>query len=97
VSADPGVKHDQGKPQLRLLPWASLVLVTRVLEFGLVKYTEGGWRQVENGLKRYLDAGIRHVGLYCDGEELDPESGLHHLAHAACDFLFCLHFIGRPG
>lgn len=93
--ADPGDKYDTGKPRMGLLPWAELVKVVWVLEYGAKKYTEGGWRSVPDGLKRYVDAGLRHVGSFCDGEALDPESGLHHLAHAACDFLFALRWVGH--
>jgi hypothetical protein len=95
VSADPGVKHDQGKPSMRLLPWSELAKVVRVLEFGARKYSEGGWRSVPDGGRRYLDATIRHIGAFCDGEEHDPESGLHHLAHAACSLLFALQWVGE--
>ena len=93
---EPGAKHDQGKHMMRLLPWGPLKCVVRVLEFGMVKYTEGGWRHVKDGRKRYLDAALRHLADYCDGEELDSESGLHHVWHAATDLLFCIHFLGEP-
>lgn len=90
-----GDKEDGGKLQMRLLPWAELGQVVRVLEFGLKKYSEGNWRHVENGRARYLDAALRHLGAYADGAETDAESGLHHVAHAACCVLFLLHFVGN--
>jgi hypothetical protein len=90
----PGEKHDAGKPDLRLLPFAELSEVARVLTFGAAKYSEGGWRHVPNARQRYLSAALRHLGAYADGEELDAESGLHHVAHAACCLLFLLRFVG---
>jgi hypothetical protein len=33
---------------------------------------------------------MRHVHAWRAGETKDPESGLHHLAHAGCCLLFML-------
>lgn len=91
--AHPGRKDDAGKAQLRLLPWEALAEVAAVLEYGVKKYSEGNWKQVPDGRNRYLDAALRHLGALAAGQELDPESGLHHAAHAACSVLFLLHFV----
>ena len=37
-----------------------------------------------------IGATIRHLTAWRSGERLDPESGLPHLAHAACSVLFML-------
>ena len=43
-------------------------------------------------LVRPLAAAMRHIMAFNDGEDKDPESGLSHLAHAACCIMFLLEF-----
>lgn len=83
-------KYDAGKPDWTLVPFSALVPVIRVLEFGARKYSRGGWRLVPQGDRRYLAAAFRHLTAFSDGETHDAESGLPHLAHAACCLLFLL-------
>lgn len=82
-----GVKHDNGKVQLSLLPYGPLCEIARVLEFGAKKYGRNNWR---GGMKwtRLYDAALRHIRASLDGEDLDPETGLPHVAHAACSLMF---------
>lgn len=87
-------KDDTGKPQMRLLPWAALVEVARVMTWAVVHkpnpYPVDNWKGVE--AQRYEDAALRHLSAHLEGERNDPESGLSHLAHAACCVLFLLWF-----
>lgn len=87
-----GMKHDHGKPRWSLMPFKALGSVLDVLEYGARKYSAHNWRLVEQPFERYSDALMRHVLAYVGGEKVDSESGLHHLAHAACNALFLLHF-----
>ncbi len=88
-----GMKYDSGKPRMALLfdgcPNA-LAAVGDVLTFGAQKYAAHSWQTVPEGQERYKSALIRHLLAVGNGEELDSESGLHHLAHAACNALFIL-------
>jgi hypothetical protein len=86
-----GVKHDEGKVQLDLLPREGLVAVARVLEHGARKYTRGNYK---GGIawRRCAGAALRHMFSWLDGETNDPESGLNHLAHAACGMMFLLEY-----
>lgn len=88
-----GMKYDGGKPRMALLfdgcPNA-LEAVASVLTFGAQKYAAHSWQSVPEGEERYKSALLRHLTAVGKGEELDPESGLHHLAHAACNALFIL-------
>ena len=74
-----------------ILPGFSVEQVVKVLEFGAAKYAENNWQRVENGVKRYTSAALRHLFAWSGGQEMDPESGLPHIAHAACSLMFALH------
>lgn len=86
-----GVKHDNGKPRLGLLDRVALEAIARVLAHGAEKYRDapGGAHNWRHGLalSRELDAALRHIHAFNDG---DPESGLSHIAHAACCLMFVL-------
>jgi hypothetical protein len=83
-----GLKDDFEKPPLGLIPRSALLEEAAVMGYGLEKYTRNNWRK---GLEwsRVIDASMRHLLAFNEGEDLDPESGLHHLAHvrACCSFL----------
>lgn len=85
-------KQDATKPPWRLLPWRAVAQVVEVLRFGAEKYEAHSWKRTENGAERYAEAAVRHLVAYMEGERVDAESGLHVLAHAACDVLFALWF-----
>ena len=85
-------KHDQSKIRPSLLPLAELNQVIEVLEFGADKYSVDNWQTVPDGRRRYTVALLRHSMAYARGEQVDDESGLHHLAHAACCALFIMWF-----
>lgn len=87
---DKGVKHDSGKPRFSLLPLKQIETVVAVLEYGAIKYAPGNWQKVENPRDRYFDAAMRHVFAWRNGEKLDPETQLPHLAHAVCCLLFLM-------
>lgn len=88
-----GMKYDDGKPRMALLfdgcPRA-LEAVAQVLTFGAQKYAAHSWQTVPEGEERYKSALLRHLTAVGKGEEIDSESNLHHLAHAACNALFIL-------
>lgn len=87
-----GVKHDTEKASRpELLPLEALTEVSKVLAFGAKKYADNNWR---GGFKftRVLGATFRHLFAWATGENKDPETGLSHLAHAACNVLFLLTF-----
>lgn len=85
-----GIKHDQNKAPLDLLPYESLEEVAKVLAFGAKKYSRGNWAKGIN-YSRLISAAQRHLGQFNSGEDVDDESQLPHLAHAACCILFLLY------
>ncbi len=96
-SASVGRKFDAGKLDYTLVPWDGLEEVVKVLEFGARKYARDNWQQVEGGMQRYQAAAFRHMIAYNQGEKVDPETGLSHLAHAGCCLLFLLSLEKRNG
>jgi hypothetical protein len=84
-----GRKFDGGKLQYGLLPPLALKAVVDVLTFGAEKYEPDNWKHVPDSKRRYFDAAQRHLWAWKEGEQIDPESGKHHLAHALC----CLTFL----
>lgn len=92
-----GVKFDAEKLDYTLLPFDPLAEVVKVLEFGAKKYARDNWQKVPNAERRYSAAALRHLIAREQGETSDPESGLPHLAHAACCVLFALWFESGRG
>ena len=83
-----GRKFDGGKLRYGLLPPLALKAVVDVLTFGAEKYEPDNWKHVPDSLNRYFDAAERHIWAWKEGEQIDPESGRNHLAHALCCLMF---------
>jgi ribosomal protein L7/L12 len=82
-----GVKHDGDKLQWHLLPMVLLEGVVRVLMHGAQKYAAWNWTK-GMPFSRTLNAAKRHIVAFEEGEELDPDSQLHHIDHAICCLIF---------
>jgi hypothetical protein len=85
------LKFDQDKLPLHLLSTEAMNQTAAVLAFGAQKYAEHNWRK-GFAWSRPLSAAMRHITAFNNGEDRDPESGLSHLAHAACCIMFLLEF-----
>ena len=87
---DQKAKADAGKFRPTLVPTEMIEAVAVIRGYGVAKYPDGGpdnWRQVEK--ERYRDAAYRHWLAYLkDPHGRDPESGLPHLWHCACNIAF---------
>lgn len=88
------VKYDSGKADWSLVPFEALEDMVKVLEFGAAKYSRHNW-QMDGGFKwtRVLSSCLRHLFDWARGIDLDPESGLSHIAHAQCNLLFLAYYI----
>lgn len=85
-----GLKFDNKKPPMELLPFSALEEVAKVLEAGAIKYKERGNWAKGLAISRLISASIRHIGQYNEGEDFDKETNTLHLANAACNLLFAI-------
>jgi len=95
---------DSGKISYALVPLETLKGISKVLEFGATKYAPNSWRDVPAGvdgktnLTRNLDSAMRHlISFLRENEEVDEETNLSHLYHAATRLLFSIYFYERDG
>lgn len=87
------MKFDSNKPRMDLLEPEFLEGVAKVLTLGASKYAPDSWKtQVSEPERRYYAAALRHLVAWKKGEKMDPESGLSHLYHAACNLMFLEYF-----
>lgn len=84
-STNPKDRLGKAKPSISLIPAAALIHEGVVMALGAKKYGAYNWRDKTVDARVYIDAAIRHLLQWHDGENNDPESGASHLAHArAC-------------
>lgn len=86
------LKYDSGKAPIGLIPHSALVEEALVLGFGCEKYGPHQWR---GGMdwSRLINASFRHISAFNAGEDLDPETGLCHLAHARANLGFLIEYM----
>lgn len=84
-------KFNKGKTRISILPLLAIKEVKKVAEMGAVKYGAHNYRD-GRPVCDWLDAGYRHAfdEFLGEGIDLDPESKIHHLAHAAWNMLVAL-------
>lgn len=91
------LRYNAGKFLMSLVPPSLVRYTAAVLTYGAIKYAPNNWRK---GFKwtSILDSLERHLVAWKEGEDLDEESGLPHLAHIACNLAFLIeHFDARMG
>jgi hypothetical protein len=76
-----GTKYDSGKLRLELVPVEATEAIARAMTYGAVKYGDWNWAQGIDHSRLYA-AALRHMTAYFRGEDVDAESGNHHLDHA---------------
>lgn len=92
-----GVKHDQGKARVDLVPVTGIQAAARAFGFGAIKYAPWNWMKGMEWLRLYA-ATLRHLFAWATGEEKDPESGLCHLDHALASLMMLQgHVEGKLG
>lgn len=73
------------KIPLHLVSSASVAMEALGHLDGMLKYGRDNYRAIGIRASIYFDAAVRHLSFWFEGEDIDPDSGLPHLAHAkAC-------------
>lgn len=85
-------KFDQDKLPMHLVEPVLIEQVAKVLAIGAKKYGEDNWKSGTENKERIYAAAMRHLLAWRRGEKQDPESGLSHAAHVACNMMFLLFF-----
>jgi hypothetical protein len=81
------VKQDLGKTRMDLIDPLAIEGLAKVLTFGAEKYAAHNWRKgIANS--RLIAAMLRHMFAIMRGEDIDPESGLPHIDHVGCCWMF---------
>jgi hypothetical protein len=87
IYPDGNPKSVQGakKYDLMYLPLPAKIEVNRALEDGAKKYGKANWRETGVSTTVYLNAAMRHMDQYNEGQERAEDSNVHNLGHAmAC-------------
>ena len=99
-----GRKDDGGKARMELIPPEIMFALASILTFGAIKYADRNW---EKGMSwgRVFGACMRHMWAWWGGKgpttknflfgELDTETGLSHLWHAATCIAFLVAYEER--
>ena len=86
-----GIKFDQTKQRLDLIPDTLTTALGHVMTYGAGKYSDRNW---EKGMawSRVIGALKRHLNAIERREDIDQESGLLHIEHVLANAAFLNHF-----
>lgn len=73
------------KVSISKLPMVAVLHGAHAMMNGAAKYGPFNWRSKKVQADIYVDAAMRHLAAWFEGEENAEDSGVHHLGHAiAC-------------
>lgn len=88
-------RHNKGKIQWTQTSFAALEPMIRILEHGEKEYGRSNWKKGFDRNK-LLDCLLRHVHSLSDGEEIDPTTGINHIAAVLANAMFySYHFVNK--
>jgi hypothetical protein len=89
------MKDDEHKPPLHLVPIIPLYEIAKVMQYGTEKYSAHNWRNDKDSTphSRTYSSIMRHLMEYWSGEDIDPESNLPHLSHAASQLFMLMEYV----
>lgn len=90
-----GSMDDPRKLPIWLVPGALIYGCARALQHGAKKYAANNWRKGMDYSEVY-SALQRHLLAWNEDEDIDPDSGLNHLDHAAACLGFLSEYVARP-
>lgn len=93
IITDPVTGGQKGSKieQYALIPSFPLAEVAKVYGYGVTKYPPGNWRKGYDW-SLSISALFRHIEKFRQGESIDPDTGIHHLGHAAWHLLTLMEF-----
>ena len=81
--SNPKTRFGVAKPPLALIPAPAMLQMAEAFRDGAAKYGAANWRKDPVSASTYVNAALRHIVAWYDGEEVAPDSKVHHLGHAA--------------
>lgn len=91
ISVNPKKAMGSLKPGFHTVPMSVMLEVAEVMRLGAAKYGQKNWREQAIDTSTYYSAMLRHLlSWFEDAEDLDPESGQHHLAHVIANAMIVL-------
>ena len=88
------LRDQENKPGLALIPTRPLMLVGRVRSYSKQKYGDVDlWRKEVTPASERVSSALRHIYQWLDGEDLNPESGINHLAHSITQLMMLMETI----
>lgn len=70
------------KAPLTLVPPSAIIAIAEAMGNGAVKYGPFNWRDQPIQVRTYVEAALRHLYAYLDGQWAAEDTGISHLAHA---------------
>jgi len=82
--ADINPKAVAGRKKIRaqFTPVTVLNEIHKGMTEGAEKYGPYNWRETDIEAGDYYDSTMRHMSAWWDGEDIDPDSGVHHVSKA---------------
>lgn len=90
MTSNPKTLAGQAKPSPALVPPVAILEVAQAFRDGANKYSAFNWRDKPVPSVTYINACLRHVYSWMDGEERSDDADVHHLAHAAACLMILL-------
>lgn len=89
---DKAIKYDHDKAKLSLIPYEALKQEAFALAYGAEKYGKNNYKK---GMEwsRLIDATLRHIHSFNNGEDVDKESLICHLGHAKANLSILIFYI----
>lgn len=82
LSSNPKNMAAKHRVKMALLPSVGVIHGAAACMDGARKYGAFNWRDEKIALMEYASAAQRHLADWIDGEDVAPDSGVHHLGHA---------------
>lgn len=94
---NPKTVYGARKPPFHFTPPVAEMVLGQAMQNGGEKYGAMNWREKTVSSSVYYDAARRHLSAWLDGEDVAPDSGVHHLGHvmACCAILLDAAASGR--